>query len=179
MNDSPIPMPSRPAVNSSGSKALSRPASGFQRTASALRTVLPHLLRLLPLLDGNVGSAVSSLLAPPPPPPPAEPVDLEPIEKELAALNAGNGRLQAQLLEQDQHLTGLQGRLETIEESATQAVLWQQELLEELKRVENRVEELSAAGKRARGLSIIGLGAIGLLIALNVALLLHSLHILP
>ena len=55
-----------------------------QRAASLLRTVIPFVQRLLPLFDGNFGSAISNLLAPhahPQTPPPAVKVDLVPMNE--------------------------------------------------------------------------------------------------
>jgi hypothetical protein len=52
-----------------------------------VRMALPFVQRLLPLLDGNIGSAVSNLLTPHPQPPAAHPpVNIEPIENGLAEL---------------------------------------------------------------------------------------------
>ena len=53
---------------------------------SAVRAWLPIVQRILPLLDGNFGTAVSNILTPYPQhtAPPTPPVNLEPIEDSLA-----------------------------------------------------------------------------------------------
>ncbi|MGA3345812.1 MAG: hypothetical protein ABSC76_13175 [Terracidiphilus sp.] len=157
-----------------------QPATGLQRAAGALRTVLPHLLRLLPLLDGNVGSAVSNLLNPPQPAaPPAPPVDLEPIEHGMAELQGEHRGLRAQVLEQNASLDRIEGRLQTVEEEIASNALAQQELLTELKAVGNRVEELKVAGRKSNIFVLVTLGLLALSILANVVLLLHFIHILP
>ncbi len=166
MNDTSNPSPGRALARSSGTEASGRPATGFQRTAGALRVVLPHLLRLLPLLDGNVGSAVSNLLSPPlPAPPPPPPVNLEPIENGLAELQAEHRDLRAQLrtqvLEQNASLERVESRLVMVEETAVSNAVAQRELLKELKAVGHRVEELKAAGRKARVFALIALGLLG------------------
>lgn len=177
MNDSSNPAPGRTLA---GISAPGRPATGIQRTAGALRTVLPHLLRLLPLLDGNVGSAVSNLLVPPPPaPPPPPPVNLEPIENSLAELQAEHRGLRAQALEQNSSLGRVEGRLVTLEDAVSRNALAQQELLNELKAIGSRAEELRVAGRKARVLALIALGLLGLSILFNVVLLLLARRFLP
>jgi hypothetical protein len=183
MNDSSTPTPGRALASSSGSRPSGWPAAGFQRTATALRTVLPHLLRLLPLLDGNIGSAVSNLLnQQPPQPPPLPPVDLEPIEKGLAELRAEHRGLRSQVaevLDQNESLKRVEGKLKVLEDAATRNIVEQQELLKALKAVSNRVEELTASGRRLRVFALVALALFGLAILLNLVLLLRALHILP
>ena len=49
------------------------------RHGHVLRVALPFVQKILPLLDGNIGTAVSNILTPHPPPPPQHPpVDLAP-----------------------------------------------------------------------------------------------------
>src|SRR5450631_758800 len=60
--------------------------TGVQKALGAVRAALPWVQRILPLLDGNIGMAVSNMLAPhhhaPQPLHPAPPpVDLAPIEE--------------------------------------------------------------------------------------------------
>ncbi len=184
MSDSSNPPPGRTLTRSASPKASGQPARGFQRTAGALRVILPHLLRLLPLLDGNVGSAVSNLLSPPPPaPPPPPPVNLEPIENSLAELQAEHRDLRAQLrtqvLEQNASLERVESRLVMVEETAASNAVAQQDLLKELKAVGHRVEELKAAGRKASVFVLIALGLLGVSIALNVFLLLYFRRSLP
>lgn len=180
MNDSSNPQRSRALTTSSATADSDQPATGFQRAAGALRTVLPHLLRLLPLLDGNVGSAVSNLLNPPPPlPPPAPPVDLTPIENGLVALQAEHRDLRAQIFEQNASLKRVESRMQMVDEDSARNILAQQELLKELKAVGNRVEELKAAGRKTNIFVMVALGLLALSILLNAILFFHFRRILP
>ena len=73
----------------SGGAPAEEPSFSVQRIMSALRSALPLVQRILPLLDGNIASAVSNLVAPHPHPQasaPAPKVDLAPIEDGMAAL---------------------------------------------------------------------------------------------
>lgn len=184
MNDPSNPPRVRALASSSGSADSGQSATGFQRTASALRTVLPHLLRLLPLLDGNVGSAVSNLLNPPQPsPPPAPPVDLTPIENGLAELQAEQREMRVQVMEQNASFKSVQGRvearLERAEEAATRNALAQQELLKEMKAVGNRVNELKAAVRKVNVFALAVLGLLAFSIVLNAILFLVLRRVLP
>jgi hypothetical protein len=176
MSDSSTPPPRRVPAVSSGSRASGRPATGL---SNVLRKSLPHLLRLLPLLDGNVGSAVSNLINPPPPtPPPAPPVNLDPIEDGLAALQAESGDLRGQIYEQNASLERIEGRLEQIENAAGHNSVVQQELLKELKTLDGKLEELKAAGHRSKRFAIVALVLLGVAVLLDVLMLLYLRRIL-
>jgi len=180
MNDSSTPTPGRSLASTSPSHAPGRSGTGIQRTAGALRTVLPHLLRLLPLLDGNIGSAVSNLLVPPQPaPPPPPPVNLEPIENGLAELKTELQGLRGQVSAQNSSHQQIESRLEMVEAAAARDAVAHQELLKELKAVGNLVEELKAAGRKTKVFAAVALVPLALLIMLNLVLLLRALHTLP
>ena len=169
MSDSSIPPQGRIPTGSSGLRASGRPAAGL---SSVLRRSLPHLLRLLPLLDGNVGSAVSNLISPPPPPlPPPPPVNLGPIEDGLTALRAESDDLRNQIEEQNATLERIDGRLVRIEEAAGSNAVAQQEMLKELKALDGRLEDLKAASHRSKRFAIAALVLLGVTILLNVLLL--------
>src|SRR5208282_3291764 len=69
---SPIPPVGRALANTSDLPQ----SSGLQRAVRALRMALPYVQRILPLLDGNIATAVSNVLSPQQPShPPAPPVD--------------------------------------------------------------------------------------------------------
>jgi molecular chaperone GrpE (heat shock protein) len=137
-----------------------------------LRRSLPHLLRLLPLLDGNVGSAVSNLISPPPPPlPPPPPVNLGPIKDGLAALQAESGDLHAQILEQHASLERIEERLERIAEATSRNAAAQQDLLKELNAIDGRLNQLKAAGDRSKKVAIAALVLLGVTVLLNILLL--------
>ncbi len=83
MPNGQAPPPGRALTNSSANAPFDVP-SGIQRAVSAMRAALPFVQRILPLLDGNIGTVVSNMLNPhhhaPPPPPP---VNLTRIEDGL------------------------------------------------------------------------------------------------
>jgi len=163
----PPPPPPRALTRTAHSP---EPQSGLQRAASALRAALPYVQRILPLLDGNIGTAVSNVLAPYPqmnqPPPP---VDLEPIEDGLAELQMQHRALRNQFLEQNTSLKRVEDQLETVREATDRNTLEQQELLDDLKAVRKRVNRFA----------ILALGLLAVSAALNVVLYLHMRHILP
>jgi hypothetical protein len=142
--------------------------------------VMPLVQRLLPLLDGNVGSAVSNLLYPhPPAPPPAPPVNLAPLEDGLTELQAGHRDLRGQVLQQNESLKRVEELLELVSEAADRHALAQQELMDELKAVGNQLEALKVAGRKANLFARVTLALLAVSILLNGLLLLHFHRILP
>jgi hypothetical protein len=164
------PPPGRALANATASEAPMDLSTALQRAFGALRSTLPFVQRLLPLLDGNIGTAVSSLLTPhPPAPPPAPPVDLEPLENSLVELHAQHRDLRNQIVDQNSSLKRVEDQLEMVREATDRNTLEQQELLEDLRTVGNKV-------------NLFALFALGLLVVsilLNVILYLHIQRVLP
>jgi hypothetical protein len=198
MNDPLTPPPERALIRSSDPAAPGQRATGFERATKAMRMALPLVQRLLPLLDGNVGSAVSNLMSPHlPPPPPPPPVNLAPIEDSLAELQAEHRDLHSQVLEQNASFQRVEEQLEAVSESTGRNTLAQQTQSASLKRVEDQLELLSEAtdrnalgqramleemreiGRKANVLALVGLGLLVVSILLNVLLLLYFRHLLP
>jgi hypothetical protein len=165
-----VPPPGRSLVNPSADSAQ---ASNLDRAMSALRMVLPFVHRLLPLLDGNIGTAVSNLLAPHPqasqPQQPHPPLDLEPIESSLTDLKTQHRDLRNQVVEQNSSLKRVEDQLEMVREATDRNTLEQQELLEDLKTVGNKVNVYA----------LFALGLLAVSILLNVILYLHIQRVLP
>jgi hypothetical protein len=140
---------------------------------SAIRAALPFVQRILPLLDGNIGTAVSNLLSPhhrlPPPPPPPPPVNLAPIEDGLADLQTQQRELRNQVVEQNSSLKRVEDQLEMVREATDRNTLEQQELLEDLKGVGNKLNLFA----------LIAMGLLALSVLLNIILYLHILRVLP
>ena len=139
---------------------------------SALRAALPFVQKILPLLDGNFGTAVSNILsphhhAPPPPPPPS--VNLAPIEDGLAELQTQHSELRNQVVEQNASLKRVEDQLEMVREATDRNTLEQQELIEDLKGVGNKVKLFS----------LIALGLLAVSVVINVVLYLHIIKVLP
>jgi hypothetical protein len=143
----------------------------MQRAMSALRATLPLVQRILPLLDGNIGTTVSNILAPqhraPAPTPP--PVNLTPIKESLAALETRHRELSDQLVEQNSSLKRVEDQLGMVREATDRNTLEQQELLEDLKGV----------GHKVNLFAFFALGLLLVSVVINVMLLLHIEHVLP
>ncbi len=165
----PAPLPSRSLPNPPLS-APEQPFANIQRAVNALRLALPFVQRLLPILDGQVISAVSGILTRHSPPQPAPPsVNLAPIEDGLAELQAQHRELRDQVVEQNSSLKHVEDQLEMVREATDRNTLEQQELMEDLKSV----------GKKVKILALIAFGLLALSILLNVILYLQILRVLP
>ena len=160
--------PGRALTNS----ATQQQGNGIDRAMSVLRMALPFVQKILPLLDGNIGTAVSNILTNhphPPAPPQHPPVDLEPLENGLADLRTQHRDLRVQMGEQNSSLKRVEDQLEMVREATDRNTLEQQELLEDLKAVGNKVNVFA--------LFALALLAVSLLV--NVILYLHIRRVLP
>ncbi len=135
-----------------------------------LRMALPFVQRMLPLLDGNIGTAVSNLLTPHPQPPAAHPpVNLEPLESSLAELQTQHQDLRNAVVEQNSSLKRVEDQLEMVREATDRNTLEQQELLEDLKTTGNKINLFA----------VLGLVLLAGSILLNLILFLHIQRVLP
>ena len=164
------PPPGRALASQSAQPPIDVP-SGVQRAVSALRAALPFVQRILPLLDGNIGTAVSNMLAPHlhAPPPPAPPVNLAPLEDGLAQLQTEQRELREQVVEQNSSLKRVEDQLEAVREATDRNTLEQQELMEDLKGV----------GTKVNVFALVALGLLAVSVVINVVLYLHILRVLP
>jgi hypothetical protein len=154
---------------------LANPTGGeeptnMQRAMNGVRMALPFLQKMLPLIDGNVIMTVANLLTPrPQAPPAAPPVNLAPLEDGLADLHLQQRELRNQVMEQNSSLKRVEDHLELVREATDRNTLEQQELLEDLKNVGNRVNRFA----------FLAVGLLAVSIALNVVLFLHLKRVLP
>ena len=156
----------------SGGAPAEEPSFNLQRIMSALRSALPLVQRILPLLDGNITSAIGNLVAPHPHPQasaPAPKVDLVPLEDGLIALQTQHRELRDQVMEQNTSLKRVEDQLEMVREATDRNTLEQQELLEDLKTFGNKVKLVV----------IIALGLVAIGVLLNLILYLHIQRVLP
>src|ERR1700734_2547859 len=110
-------------------RALPGPASdessGVQRAVNAFRSLMPIVQKILPLLDGNIGTAVANLIPPRPhvqqAPPPK--VDLAPLEEGLAKLQTQHVGLREQVVEQNSALKRVEDQLEMVREATDRNTL--------------------------------------------------------
>lgn len=131
---------------------------------------MPFVQRILPLLDGNVATAVANIMTPQQKPPaPAPPVDLVPIQNSLADLRIQQRTLRDQVVEQNASLKKVGDQLQHVREATDRNTLEQQELLGELKTV----------GKRVNLFAFLALALLGISVLLNVVLYLQIRHIIP
>jgi t-SNARE complex subunit (syntaxin) len=136
-----------------------------------LRNALPFVQRLLPLLDGNIATTVSSLLASRhhPQAQPSAKLDLVPIEDGLAELQTQHQNLRDQVMEQNTSLKRVEDQLEMVREATDRNTLEQQELLEDLK----------AFGNKVKFVVVIALLLVALGFVMTLALFLHIQRVLP
>lgn len=164
----PAPPPGRTLPGEAPASA--EESSGLQRAINAVRSALPFVQRILPLLDGNLATTVGSLITQQPhPAPPPPKVDLVPIEDGLAELETRHRELREQVMEQNTSLKRVEDQLEMVREATDRNTLEQQELLEDLKTFGNKV--------KIAILIVLGVVAVGF--ALNLILYLHIQRVLP
>jgi hypothetical protein len=168
----PVNLLSAPPIDPNTPNA---PKSGLQRAIDAVRSTIPLVQRLLPLLDGNFATAIGALVAPhvghqQPPAPQIQPVhvDLEPVERGLAEVRTANRELRGQIADQGVSLKRVEDQLERVREATDRNTLEQQEL----------VEDLRAVGSRVGVFAIIGVALLVISLGLNIYLLVQLQHIL-
>jgi hypothetical protein len=160
------------------------PPSGLQRAINAVRSTLPLVQRLLPLLDGNFATAIGALVGPhihphltsqpqtqiQPVQQPIQPIqiDLEPVERGLAEVRNSHRELRGQVLEQVTTLKRVEDQLERVREATDRNTLEQQEL----------VEDLRSVGSRVSLFAIVGLVLLAISLLVNVYFLVQLQHIL-
>jgi hypothetical protein len=167
------PQAYRPASLPPPPPAPEPPKSGLHRALDAIRSTLPLVQKLLPLIDSNFATAVGALVAPhvhppPPLPPPVVHIDMEPLERGLAEVRSGHRELRSQVLEQVTTLKRVEDHLERVREATDRNTLEQQEL----------VEDLRSVGSRLNIFAIIGLILLAGSLALNILLIFQLQHIL-
>jgi hypothetical protein len=175
---SPLSGPTQPGKNLAFGRGLP-PAdntpldipSGIQRVINAVRASLPFIQRILPLLDGNVGTVVSNLMAPPShrPAPAPPPVNLAPLEEGITSLQAQQHELRTQIADQNTSLKRVEDQLEMVREATDRNTLEQQELLEDLKGITNKVNIFA----------MVALLLLVVSVMVNVILYLHIKRVLP
>jgi hypothetical protein len=134
----------------------------LQRAMNGLRAALPIVQKVLPLLDGQVATAVSNLLVPhaaahtPP-------VDLAPLEGGLTDLRTRHIELFNKVAEQNTSLKRVADRLERVQETADRTAQDQQELK----------VAVQVVGRKANIIAVLALCLLAASLAANVLLFLH------
>ncbi|MFZ0394686.1 MAG: hypothetical protein WCF17_12000 [Terracidiphilus sp.] len=180
---SPLPMGSGSGLSQDAQSARPAPPPGralspvvaddsspSQRAMGLLKQAVPFVQKLLPLIDGNFASAIANLLSPhshPSGPPPS--VDLTPVQNQISDLQMQHNELRSTVQEQTTGIKRVEDQLEMVREATDRNTLEQQELIEDLKNMGNKVN-----------LFAVTLSALLLLsLVLNVILYLHIKRVLP
>lgn len=161
------PPPPGRALQSPPSEQDEVHSPSVQRAVNAFRSIVPFLQRLLPLLDGNLATAVSNVFTPQSKP--APPVNLVPLEEGVTELQLQHRELRDQVAEQQISLKRVEDQLDLVREATDRNTLEQQELMEDLKSVGVKV-------------NVVALAALALLLVsvlLNLFLYLHIQRVLP
>jgi hypothetical protein len=154
---------------STSAQAESDAGSAMQWALGVMKQAVPFVQRLLPLLDGHIATAVSNVLAARPHTAPGPKADLQPLEHGIAELHLQQRELKDQIFEHNSSLKRVEDRLESVREATDRNTLEQQELIEDLKTMGNRVNLLA----------ILFLGLLVVSVLLNVFLFLHIQRVLP
>jgi hypothetical protein len=128
-----------PAANPAAT-ALARPASHkpttFERAISMAKTVLPYVGKMLPLLEGNVVSAATNLLANRPA---VQPVDLKPLEDSITRLQTDQRALTFHTTEHKRALQRLEDEFVALDEAVKKNAADQAELIEHVAKLAKRM----------------------------------------
>lgn len=167
----PEPEPLEQRRLASPKAAADEPASdqpsSLQRAVNGVRAAWPFVQKILPLLDGQVITAVTNLLTPHHPP--AAQVNLAPLESSLNDIRTRHGELSEHLTLQNASLKKVEDRLEMVREATDRNTLEQQELMADLKSV----------GRKVNIIAVFALLLLAGSIAINVLLFLHIKRVLP
>ena len=140
--------------------------SGFQRAVGIIRTVAPVFQKVLPLLDGNVASAVANILAPRIETPR---VDLEPIENALTKMRKEHVDLRMNLADHTATLKRVAEQVETVKDAAERNAIEQKELARDLQRLRAKVNAFAWVGLGLLAVSIL----VNVLLFWRIQLLIH------
>lgn len=162
------PPPGRALTNGASSTGETDPGSGMHRAMNALRSAMPIVQRLLPLLDGNFATAIANVFTQHAPKP-SPPVNLAPIEQSVSEIQIQQRELHNQVVEQNVSIRKVEDQLQMVREATDRNTLEQQELMEDLKAVGNKVNVIA----------LVALGLLAVSVLLNLVLYLHIQRVLP
>lgn len=140
-----------------------------QRAMGVLSAAMPFVQKLLPLLDTHFVGAIANLFNPRPQQAPPIQVDLAPVQNQVSELQLQQIDLRSQVLEQNATLKRFEDQLELVREATDRNTLEQQELIEDLKAVGNKVNLFAIALCLLLVISVL----------LNLVLFLHINRVLP
>jgi hypothetical protein len=175
----PPPDPGRATAAATAVKGFAGPAAsatpaapltGLQKAMNVLRMAVPIVQRLLPLIDGQVASTVSNMLAPHTPAHAVQQTsDSLALQDGLLELKTRQRDLRDRIAEQNVSLKRVEDRLDKVREATDRNTMEQQEVVEDLKKLSNKVRIFAVAGMLLLAVSI----------ALNIVLVVLFQHHLP
>jgi hypothetical protein len=145
-----------------------QPTTKLNKAVGALRTMLPLALKILPLLDGQIGTVVSNLIGPQATPRQAAHT-LLPLQEGLAQLEKQHIELRTQVAEQSAVLKQIDEQLETVRDLTAETAEVQRNLTASLEKMRRKVNVVA----------IVGFVLLATVVALNVVLIVHIRRVLP
>jgi hypothetical protein len=146
--------------------AVAEKKSGLQRAIGFVRTIAPFVQRALPLLDGNVASAVSNILAPRVE---THQVNLEPIENAMTKMRKDHLELRLNLADQTTALKRVADQVGTLKDATERNALEQKGLAQDLQNLRSKVGIATWVGIGLLVISIV----INILLFLRIQQLVH------
>jgi hypothetical protein len=140
----------------------------LEKILGVVRAALPIAQRVLPLIDGQIGTVVSSLIGPQVSPRQVAQT-LLPLQAGLAELEKQQLGLRTQVAGQNVALKQIDEQLEAVKKLAVEAAEEQQRQAESLKKMARKVN----------GIAIAGLILLGAMVALNVVLFVQIRRVFP
>lgn len=119
--------------------ASSPDSENAQRAMGMLNAAVPFMQKLLPLIDNHFAGALANLFGPRANNAPPPSVDLTPVQNQVSELQLQQLDLRSQVVEQNASLKRFEDQLEMVREATDRNTLEQQELIEDLKAVGNKV----------------------------------------
>jgi hypothetical protein len=145
-----------------------QPPTKLNKTVGVLRTMLPLALKILPLLDGQIGTVVSNLIGPQT----AARQDahtLLPLREGLAQLEKQHIELRTQVAGQSTAVKQIDEQLATVRNLAVETAEVQQNLMVSLRKMRRNMNIVA----------IVGLVLLAAVVALNVVLIVHIRRVSP
>lgn len=142
--------------------------SKLEKTIGVLRAMLPLAQKVLPLLDGQIGTAVSNLIGPQATP--------RQIAQTLLPLQEGLAHLEKQHVELRTHVAGQSAALKQIDEQLEAVRNLTEEAAEEQRNLTDGMEKIR---RRVNTVAVAGLVLLAAVVVLNVVLLVHFWRVIP
>jgi hypothetical protein len=142
--------------------------SKLEKTLGVLKAMLPIAQKFLPLLDGQYGTVVSSLIAPQNSP--------RQVAQTLGLLQEGLAQLEKQQIELRAQVAGQSAALKQVDEQVDRLRKLAAETGEALQNLTNSLEKMR---RKVNTIAIAGLVLLAAVVMLGVVLLVHVRRVLP